>query len=410
MKKIILLFFIFSKIALANEQNIWNAHPERGHSLSKRMKLILSSIRDQKIAFLGQSFMALEEEFQETVFYNFKSSHEIQNEILTFDKKAFDDLENFKKRFKIFSYYRADKNRYYKKSNESLIQEIFLIKEMIESIHGYYNNIEESLNDSIDRETSQFDKLVEKIASGDLSIIGANGFKVPPSLLNVVGMGLTGKSVKDALKKDILEIVSPGKDPTSSTDSRYNLEGTSIYLTKKLFEDDKKLLNVLIEINKIKSIPYHYNLYDFFKRNFSLTSLNTIRIINLANHNHGLEYFLINGLIDINENPMLAVKEIFDAMSGLNNLYKIINLHEEERKSFSALPQDQLNRKYHYWAGALVTCELIDRNYNSMLAKFISSKLGELYETFGDKTADQESQNDILLHSLGATFAAKTCN
>lgn len=408
MKKIFISLLLLSQFSFANELVLWNAHPERGHSVDKRLKLVLSIIRDQKLAVLGKTFMKLDSEFQKTIFYNFLSIPHFVKSMEDFDPKSFSSEEKFKKRFKIFSFYTPDKNRTYRLSNEKLIQQIFVIKEMTESIRGYYETADDSLNDSIDRGNQQFNKLIEEIASGDLNIIGLN-VKVPSVMLSLMGRALTGKSVKEVLTEDILEIVSPGKDPTSSTDQNYNLEGTSAYLANLVLAN-RNILDALIKVVSIQSISEEETLFSYFQREFNLSSLDSLRLINLANHNHGLEYYLLNGLIDLTQNEAEAIDLVKKAMFGLNQLYKLIDDHEKRRERVSSQSQDQLKRKYHFWGGALVSCELIDRGYNSFLAEYISTKLGELYESFGNKTIDEESKNDILLHKLGANFATNVCN
>lgn len=465
MKKlgIYLLFLTIASSGFA-EGPIWHAHPNKQESEEMMLKKNLDFILTVATEALGLQFVSLEPEYQYQVYQNAYVIPEYTKRIGMGNFRTFEAFYN-----KMLNYSHQKPNTktiYVNTSNEAYISTAFAFKKLkqemaIDNPTMTYQDSFEGLQISDYRtENSQglknmALKMASKVCKGDVSGLGMWFESLNPKLIEIGSNVLTGKSCINVVKKDILEIVDPYDCPLGKDDqSEGQLEGTSIYLAKKLIPnrdyENSDLFRALLRSAKIPVLLTDRNLFQAFRYHLNMFSnIDIVRLINLANHNHGLEFFVINAILDLSDDVEQVKRNVKAAYSAINHLYKLIGDYDKTTKAIALKKQEQraktmpvpkfqyqyhhlqypgsvgpapksnyidplvYDRQYHYWGGTFVACELMERDYNEILASFVSARLGQAYEMStrnGNKENIEESNNDILLHRLGAAIAGNICD
>ena len=406
-------FFALNVLA----QEPWHPHPGDGKTEEQMLKKNLSFILTHSRSALGLAFIAMSEADQFHHYENLKVIPDLRNRI---GEGYFRNFSTFQRKLTEMAHETPNGNVIFDASPKALISTIFYMKQMKEYMDRPIESFEQSFNNiqiaDYRKKTQKYHDMAWDVCEGDISRLGLPVDSLPSFLVDA-GMGiLTGRSCSTAVKRDILEIINPYDNPIANSTGHSALEGTSIYLAKRLIPGQSYRYNILYhnlkKTLKIASIHPSYNLHDALKAHLGISSINVIRLINLANHNHGLEFFVLNALLDLTRDVEVAKKEAIETYKAINHLYKIIRDHDNARKLVSSAREDGLARKYHFWGGTFVTCELMKRGYNKHIAALISEKAGAVYENnTSGRSRTRASQikryNDTLLHKLGAKYGKK---
>lgn len=397
---------------------IWYPHPSKNMSEEDMLKRNLSFILTHSRSAAGLEFISLNQNQQYYIFDNVRNIDDYKNRIGASNFRSFNKF--FEKMYDM-AHEIPDGNVVFNASTGALIKTSYFFKRMKDDMGQPTFNFDQSFNNiqvaDYRKSTQKYHDMALNLCSGDISDLNMGIGSLPRGLVDLSSRFLTGRNCEQAIKRDILEIVNPYDNPISASGDDSQLEGTSIFLAKKLIPDTNyegsTLYKALLKTKKISKINAVYNLHDALKAYLKISSIDVIRLINLANHNHGLEFFVLNAIIDLTHDENKVVPNTKEVYSAINHLYKIIDRHDRERRNHSRAEEDHLDRKYHFWGGAFVTCELMTRGYNKYLASTISTKLGQAYEQNTSGTSAQERrgmQNDIRLHQLGAAYGREICN
>jgi len=413
-------FFFFFTVNVFASETLWHAHEAKNMSEELMLKKTLSYILTQNKSLAGQAFLKLDTEAALDTYNYFFMNPEYKKRI---GENQFRSYKTFADQMNVMANQVADGNVILDAKNDALIRTAYFFKKMRSEIDDEtcsedtsYNNVKAS---DYQKSARKYHDMALSVCSGDISGLHLFLDKIPKKIVDGATRFLTNKSCEDTVRNDILEIVNPYDNPLTSPGQEATLEGTGIYLAGKIVPDKNyeqgQLFKALMKIQNYEVLPASHNLHDIFtdKNWLGLSSIDAIRMISLANHNHGLEFFMTNAIIDLSSDDVTAIKNVKAAYKGLNHLYGLINKHEIDRKEISEKDQDQLDRKYHYWGGVMITCELMERGYNSHVAEYVSGKLGETYERGSvnerTKNEDKEMKNDMKLHHLGAAYGRKIC-
>lgn len=232
-----------------------------------------------------------------------------------------------------------------------------------------------------------------------------------------------GKSC-ESLSKDIMEIVNPHHGVIrDSKEAKGQLEGLSTFLVSKLFPSkshptEGALLRRLLKLQKITQLDSWFSEEAAVRMALKEVgekpnARNFLYLMTLASHNHGMEIYLQKAALEMIQDEQKASQIALEGFKALNHFYGLLYEHRKKR---AQLKDGDIwaksARPYHYWGGALVSCELVNRGYSLWASVKISSILGKVYEK---KTAHSsgesiiESSEDVHLHDQGAKDWAFKC-
>ena len=192
------------------------------------------------------------------------------------------------------------------------------------------------------------------------------------------------------LVNDIAYIVRPHFNPyQSSHRSIGQLEATDLYLLEK-FMSSLAIRDALTHISTVQRWKNWkpFELIEYLTPN--LSKLERLRLVNFAGHNHSFEMGLIFEILETSNNPSKELRRIKSFIKGINRIYEIFKYDS-----------------YHYWSGAMVSCELLNKKYSKYVSKEVSSLLGKLYELNTEENVHRN--RDIQDHINGANFGIKYC-
>lgn len=415
MKAFLFLILLFSsRHLLSNSREIWQAHPQKDMPLEHMLQKNLSFILTQAQAAAGLEFISLREEEQRYVYELFSQHEEYKGRI---GASHFRNFRAFSRRMNDFAHYIPDGSRSINASNEALARTAYYFYRMSKEMGVRFDRFEQVIGrmQRADYVTSskRFHHLAMSLCTGDISPLGVMLDRVPVPIIDWVSDLFSGKSCQQAVREDLLEIVYPYNNPIKGVEDHGALEATSIHLSKLLLPNSNYRKNPiyrsLLQLDRVAWLNPRMDLFASVNQYTGLNAIDTIRLINLANHNHGLEYFSLTAILSYSHSEEQAVYDIMKTYQAFNNLYRIVHLHEKERKKFSNDELDHLDKRYHYWGGAFVACELMARDYPESFASFTSSQLGKLYEQ-STSVIETSANSDIRLHKEGAKLAKSLCS
>lgn len=228
-----------------------------------------------------------------------------------------------------------------------------------------------------------------------------------------------GKSCS-TLTRDVLDIVGPHQSPLKSSSKTVGqLEGLSLFLADKFFGklddvENPQLLRRLRKLQAVNRLDPRLSEEDALSEALGgkVRGLGLVRLLSLASHNHGLELYLEKAALELIEDPKRAVALASETLGAVNWLYGLLASHRRERLAFD--PEDSVakaQRPYHFWGGALVSCELMNRGYERWVSTLVSGILGKVYEDWTGTTGEGLSgkAEDVRLHIEGAQYGASIC-
>ncbi len=253
--------------------------------------------------------------------------------------------------------------------------------------------------------------------------------------LRMSGWVLGTEKTCNTLANDVLSIVDPHQSEQSG--SRFQpgqLEGTSRFLTERVFAiSDNELLISLMALETVSKLDSEktegfamISALAHSSARLIIKPLNLVRLMNLAAHNHSVEYYVMKAALydGLSQGPLTEQNSTQLALRAkllfyrINHLYQLLATHRTERREFAK--EDLLahsERPYHYWGGALLSCELVEKGYRPFIAQRVSEQLGKVYEEWTarrpNSASDTDSESgpdltDVNLHNEGAQFWA--CN
>ncbi len=228
----------------------------------------------------------------------------------------------------------------------------------------------------------------------------------------------------ESLAQDLMDIVDPKESPLRSLSQKYGqLEGTSKYLARIVLENGFESSQLLLQLHSLSRLDRLDSRLDEASAvkaalNKDVPALELVRLLAMATHNHGLEYFIEKVALLITPSPEQSVAYARKALSDLNHFYGLLAQHRRERKDLGVADSlVQAARPYHYWGGALVACELAIRGYHPWAAKVISTQLGKIYESSTGSAQELQSPEglaakaeDVALHKEGAQTWGSQCS
>ena len=212
--------------------------------------------------------------------------------------------------------------------------------------------------------------------------------------------------------QDIWEIVTPYESPLrAGPRSVGQIEALTRHLVRVTLTGRPTLIRTLRRLQKVDQLDSSLEEWQALEKAIAQVSsvrllpVELLRLEGLASHNHGVEFFLRKVMLHQIDRPERAVREAKETATALNHLYFLLENHRLAR----GVPA----RFYHYWGGAIVSCELVLRGHTELLARAASHALGAIYEqlTAVEKRGGEAlpDLDDIALHAAGADFGASIC-
>lgn len=224
----------------------------------------------------------------------------------------------------------------------------------------------------------------------------------------------------ESLSRDIMEIVNPHFSPLrGNPKARGQMEGLSVFIAKR-FYSHSILTQSLKELRRTEKLDPLETEESAIKKvlNEQIRPSDLVNLMGVTTHNHGTEIYLMKGALELVNDKDQAISLALEIDENINHLYGLLNAHRQARAQLfkndpKASDRIKAQRPYHYWGGAVVSCELVKKGYEVWVASLASSILGKAYE--GMATADNgesiaSKTEDINLHRNGAQLWAQYCN
>lgn len=125
------------------------------------------------------------------------------------------------------------------------------------------------------------------------------------------------------------------------------------------------------------------------------SSLQILRLLALASHNHALELRLLEHAVAHAANEADAVRAGQQVLADVGHLYALL----------AAFYGPELDKPYHFHGAALVACELIDRGYPRLVVAWTGALLGDAYE----RASGRPDADDVQLHDAGTRYGIAAC-
>ena len=125
------------------------------------------------------------------------------------------------------------------------------------------------------------------------------------------------------------------------------------------------------------------------------SSLQILRLLALASHNHALEVRLLEHVLAQVPDEKDAARAGQLALSDVGHLYALLG----------AFYGSRFDKPYHFHGAALVACELIERGYPRPVVALTGNLLGEVYE----RASAHPDADDVRLHRDGTRYGLAAC-
>lgn len=197
---------------------------------------------------------------------------------------------------------------------------------------------------------------------------------------------LGGKSCRTFVA-DVLTVVYPHVDPMRPT----HLEAFNPTLA-----EDAQLLQGLARLRGVRALNPDLGPIASVREVLpGWSSLQLLRLLALASHNHALELRLLEHVVGQAADEAAAVRAGQQALSDLGHLYQLL----------SAFYGPAFDKPYHFHGAALVACELIARGYPRPVVAWTGRALGDVYE----RASANPVAEDVQLHEDGTRYGIAAC-
>lgn len=246
--------------------------------------------------------------------------------------------------------------------------------------------------------------------------------KYSPQFVKKFAEGYLGYNKScETLTTDVLDLVGPHQSPLKGgATAAGQLEGLSLHLTQVFFNEGAEiekstLLHFLRKLARVEHLDAALSEPEAVQSALAsyISPLSFVRLMSLTSHNHSLELYLQKAVLELEPDADRAVLIAHEIFMGLNHFYGLLAEHRGVRKVIA--PHDVFStasRPYHYWGGALMSCELINRGYQDWVSALVSGMLGKVYESWTTGSSGEgisDKNEDISLHIQGAQNWAPIC-
>ena len=247
----------------------------------------------------------------------------------------------------------------------------------------------------------------------------------PSSVTQMAEMFLGYKKNCETLSSDVMDITNPHFSPLrGNPKAKGQTEGLSVFLVKKVYANNKNIENspiirALRALRRTSELSANESEEDavIHALDVEIKNADLVNLFGLATHNHGLEIYLMKGALELINDQKRAVNLALEMDANINHFYGLLAKHHKARleiakNSSPTSLRIKAERPYHYWGGAVVSCELVNRGYETWVASLSSAILGKAYEMMitgsnGESIANKSE--DINLHLEGAQTWARFC-
>jgi hypothetical protein len=197
------------------------------------------------------------------------------------------------------------------------------------------------------------------------------------------------------LVADLLDIVHPYADPTRDT----HLEA----LSPALLERDERepfLQEGLEKLAATERLNPNVDLVSAVREVLpGWSTLRILRLLGALSHNHSIELVLLERALIAGDAEREAVESALRRVTRINHAYHLLNAYNA----------GAVERPYHQYGAALVSCELVSRGHSMLVTQLAGGMLGELYEAATAGRGELDS-NDVARHREGTRYGLKICS